>query len=151
MIQALFGYRMHPYRPRFSLRAWPDLFGNSMWIWALTVIGLLGDRGDTIPIGGLLNPAAVGIFSLGSEIAHLPASELVLPLTRATFPGFSAIPNTGASTADTYVHMVSLMALLTLPAGTGISLVADPLVRLAFGRSGSIPSRSCRSLVWRAR
>jgi lipopolysaccharide exporter len=37
------------------------------------------------------------------------------------------------STADTYVRMVSLMALLTLPAGTGISLVADPLVRLALG------------------
>jgi O-antigen/teichoic acid export membrane protein len=50
-------------------------------------------------------------------------------------PGFAATLRGGgnAALADAWLRVMALMAVLTLPAGTGASLVAGPLVALAFG------------------
>jgi len=128
-------YTMHPYRPRLTLRAWRELAGFSFWTWALSIAGIARDRSDTFVIGRMLGASQVGIYEVGMEIATLPNTELVWPLARATFPSFAAARHSGVSTDQTYLRIVSLMALLTLPLGVGISLVADPLVRFALGTS----------------
>ncbi|MGC8469943.1 MAG: polysaccharide biosynthesis C-terminal domain-containing protein, partial [Acetobacteraceae bacterium] len=60
-------------------------------------------------------------------------SELVLPLTRACFPGFAAIRQGGGDSAKAFLRIVGVMMLLSLPAGIGLALVAAPLIRLGFG------------------
>jgi lipopolysaccharide exporter len=126
-------YAMHPYRPRFTLRAWRDLAGFSFWSWAISIAVLVRDRSDTFVIGRVLGAAHVGLYEVGMEIATLPSTELVEPLTRACFPGFAAARHSGVSTVETYLRVISSVALLALPAGVGISLVAEPVVKLALG------------------
>ncbi|MCW3476891.1 lipopolysaccharide biosynthesis protein [Limobrevibacterium gyesilva] len=133
VLRVAFSYVMHPYRPRLSLQAWRGMLGYSLWTWAISSVGLLRNRADTILIGRMLNPAQVGIYSVGAEIAALPTTELVLPLCRAAFSGFSAGRHVEQTPGGTYLRIIGTMALLTLPAGVGISLVAEPLVALAFG------------------
>lgn len=127
------GYFMHPFRPRFSLGAWRHLAGFSMWTWMIGIATMIRDRSDNMIIGRMLSATQVGLYALGTEIGTLPSTELVLPLARACFPGFAAVKHAGDSTAGTYLRVVATMALLTLPAGIGIALVADPVTRLAFG------------------
>ena len=75
----------------------------------------------------------MGIYSIGTEIADLPTTELVAPLGRACFSGFAAARHAGEDSGQTYLRVVAVVALLTFPLGIGISLLADPMVRLAFG------------------
>jgi O-antigen/teichoic acid export membrane protein len=57
----------------------------------------------------------------------------VAPLGRACFSAFAATRNAGSDTAGTFLRLMSGAAMLGLPAAVGISVVAGPVVRLAFG------------------
>ena len=133
VLRVSFSYHMHPHRPRFTLRAWRRLIGYSTWSWVVNLIMLMRDRMDQILIGRMLNPTQVGIYSIGAEVAALPTTELVEPFCRAAFSGFAAERNADLTPGETYLRIIGSMALLTIPAAAGISLVADPLVKLAFG------------------
>lgn len=129
----MFTYVIHPYRPRITLRAWRRLIGFSFWSWALSMTALVQTRSDTIVIGGYLNPTEVGIYSVGGEVGSLASTELLEPITRALFAGFSSARRSAESITSAYLRAVSAAALLTLPANAGIALIARPLMHLAFG------------------
>jgi len=126
-------YAMHPYRPRFTLSAWHRIASYSTLLWMANIVSVLQGVMTNTVIGRLANIGAVGVYGVGAEIAALPSSELSGPLSRAAFSGFAELRKTEDGGAAMLVRMVGIMLLITLPAGTGLSLVADPLVRLAFG------------------
>jgi lipopolysaccharide exporter len=132
-LRVLMTYVMHPYRPALSLKAWRGLAGYSLWTWLLSLAVLIRDRSDSLLLGRLMNTASVGFYSVGAEIAALPTTELIEPLGRAAFSGFAAGRQHQADPGETFLRLIGSAALLTLPAGTGLSLVAAPLVALAFG------------------
>lgn len=132
-LRSAMSYAMHPFRPRFSLRAWRGLVGYSIWTWLLSLALLLRNRSDTLLLGRLTNSTSVGVYAVGAEVAALPTSELVEPLCRASFAGFAAANREGVLVTETFLRLMSSAVLVTLPAGLGLALVAAPLVRLAFG------------------
>jgi lipopolysaccharide exporter len=132
-LRSAMSYVMHPFRPRFSLRAWRGLVGYSLWTWLLSLAILLRNRSDTLFLGRMTNSTAVGVYSVGDEVAALPTSELVEPLCRASFAGFAAAHREGVVVTETFLRLIGSAVIVTLPAGVGLALVAAPLVRLAFG------------------
>ncbi|MFC0406741.1 oligosaccharide flippase family protein [Roseomonas elaeocarpi] len=126
---------LHPYRPRLSLTAWRELAGVSVWSWANSLATVVRDRADSFVIGRVLSPARLGVYAVGAEVAVLPTTEMVDPICRACMPGFAAALRHGdpVMLENAYLRIVALTALLTIPAGFGISLVAGPVVALAFG------------------
>lgn len=130
-----FSYRMHPWRPRLDLSAWRYLIGFSTWSWGIGMAELVRDRMNAFVLGRVLDAGAVGIYAIGEEIAGLPTSELVHPLCRSCFSGFSAARAAGHDLTETFLRPVALTFLVTLPMGLGLSLVADPLVRLLVGEA----------------
>lgn len=132
-LRTVLSYIMRPYWPRLTLAAWRRITWFTMWSWAIYVVATLRDRVSTILVGHFFSPAAVGIYSLGGEIASLPSSELVEPLCRACFPSFSQLRHSSIGVAETYLRLLGATAFVVLPAGVGIAMVADPLVRIAFG------------------
>ena len=131
--RVLFSYTMHPYRPRLTLGAWRQLVGYSAWNSVIAGIGVLRSRVDTILIGRVLNATQVGLYAVGYEIAELPVTELIAPLTRAAFTGFAAARRADLDAGQTWLRLVAAMGLMTLPAGVGMSAVAHPLISIAFG------------------
>jgi O-antigen/teichoic acid export membrane protein len=132
-LRVVMSYVMHPFRPGLSLKAWRGLAGYSLWTWVLSLAVLVRDRCDSLLLGRLVNTAAVGFYSVGAEVAALPTTELIEPLGRAAFSGFAAGRQENADPGETFLRLIGSAALLTLPAGVGLSLVAAPLVALAFG------------------
>jgi O-antigen/teichoic acid export membrane protein len=132
-LRVIMTYVMHPYRPRLCLRAWRGLAGYSLWTWLLSLAVLVRDRGDSLLLGHLMNTESVGFYAVGAEVAALPTTELIEPLGRAAFSGFAAGRQQRADPGETFLRLIGSAALLTLPAGVGLSLVAAPLVALAFG------------------
>jgi lipopolysaccharide exporter len=141
VLTLILSYWMHPYRPRFTLAAWKNIASYSTMLWVNNLAGLLNNLGTRSLIGKLSGIGAVGIYEVGLEIASLPSTELVGPLTRSAFAGFAEIRKSGNSGAEMLVRIVGIMTLITLPAGVGLSLIATPLVEVAFGHQwiGAIP------------
>ncbi|MBU8536735.1 oligosaccharide flippase family protein [Falsiroseomonas tokyonensis] len=132
----LMSYILHPYRPRLTLVAWRGLAGVSAWTWALSVTNMVKDRSESLVIGRVLGPTSVGHYAVGLEVAILPSSELVDPVCRACMPGFAASHRSEADAGQAnYLRICALLALLTLPAGIGLSAVAGPVIALGFGQA----------------
>jgi O-antigen/teichoic acid export membrane protein len=134
VLRIAMGYAMHPFRPRLRLTEWRRIAGFSFWSWLLSLGGLLSERCPSFVIGRVFNLTQVGVFAVGAEIAALPTTELISPLSRVSFSGFASAREK-SETGAVFLRMVGATALLALPAGVGISLVADPIVKLAFGAS----------------
>jgi O-antigen/teichoic acid export membrane protein len=131
--RTVMSYAMYPFLPRLTLVSWRRIVGFTSWSWAISIVAMMRDRTDTMLVGRFFSSARVGIYALGNEIASLPTSELIDPLSRACFPSFSQLRRNGLSVGQTYLRLLAASALIVLPAGMGIALVADPLVKLAFG------------------
>lgn len=132
LLRVAASYRMHPFRPRLSLEAWRGLMLFSAWTWVLSMIQMAQARVDAFVIGRSLGTGDVGAYALGAEIATLPMTELVDPLGRAAYSGFSATLREGGTEA-LFNRLVASSLIITLPIGLGLSLVADPLVRVLLG------------------
>jgi O-antigen/teichoic acid export membrane protein len=133
VLRVAMSYVMHPLRPRFSLAAWRDLIGFSLWTWAICVARVLRDQPSTFLIGRVLGPAGVGMLSVAAEIALLPSTEIVLPMGRSMFSAFALARRTGEDVEAIFRRLAGMTAVVTLPASVGLALVAEPLVRLMLG------------------
>jgi lipopolysaccharide exporter len=126
-------YLVSPYRPRLSLAAWRDLFSFSRWLLVINVLGYVSNRGGDAIIGTVAGAAALGKYTVSYELANLPTSEMVRPVTRAVFPGYAMMASVPARLAAGFSKVFSLVLLFALPAAAGIALLAEPLVAVLLG------------------
>ena len=126
-------YFLHPYRPKLSLAEWRQIFGFSFWVWAGSIASFTRDRSWTVIVGRFFDPASVGSFTMASEIGLLPVSEIIYPICRALFSGFSLAHHEGASMGSAFVRTIGVVAIVVLPAAIGISAVGSYIVDLALG------------------
>ncbi len=140
LLRLILSYTMHPHRPRLILTAWRQLLNFSLWIWLTTIAAFLRVQADALVIGRALGMLQVGVFKAGIELATLTTTEIVQPVCRALFPGFTAVTHDGQDIAAFFVKAVSVIALIVVPAGAGLALVAEPLIRLALGPNWALAS-----------
>lgn len=134
-------YFMHSYRPRFSVASWGEIMHFSKWLLLNNACGFVFNRSDTFIIGKIVGAEAVGIYGIAYEIANLTTSNLIIPLRRAIFPGYSKVSSDLESLRRGFLDVFALVMLVCTPTAVGIGLVADPLVRVMLGAQwiGSIP------------
>jgi O-antigen/teichoic acid export membrane protein len=132
LVSLVMSYTMSKYRPRFSLAASAELFGFSKWLLVNNILFFLMHRGCTFIIGRLFGSGPLGIYTISYEISSLPSTELVAPINRVMFPGFSKMRDV-QEIAQAYLKLFGLITLTILPIGIGIAAVASPLVAAALG------------------
>lgn len=133
LLSTALSYRLHPHRPRFTVRAWRELVGFSTWIWVISLIAIIRDRVEVIVIGRSDGTAGVGIWSIAVEIAILPMTELMQPLSSVLFAAYSRAADDTRALVVLFQRFFGLTALITLPAGIGIALLAEPIVHIVLG------------------
>lgn len=133
VMAVVLSYRLHPYRPRFSMAAWADLIGFSKWLLINNLLLFVRERGADFIIGRLAGARALGIFTMGAEIANLPTTQLVAPINRAVYPGYTRMAGQSGALRSGFLSVVAMIALLGTAAGTGIAAVAPLLVKVLLG------------------
>ncbi|AOV16828.1 hypothetical protein BJI67_06930 [Acidihalobacter aeolianus] len=133
IITLAMSYVLHPYRPRLTLQAWRRMASYSTMLWFSNLIGLAGGFGTKSIIGKISGIASVGIYEVGIDFASLTTSELAGAFSRALFPGFAELRKAGKDASEMIPRVIGIMALVTFPAGVGISLISYPIVQLALG------------------
>ena len=129
----LLSYRMHPYRPSFCLAARRDLFSFSAWLFVTNILNFLEYRLAHFVVGRVHGPVALGLYTVGSEFAHLPSSELIAPINRAVFPGYSRMTGNLAELRQGFIDVIAVIAIVAAPASIGVAAAAKPLVLALFG------------------
>ncbi|MFC5510933.1 lipopolysaccharide biosynthesis protein [Massilia jejuensis] len=132
LVSLIMSYKMNDYRPRFSLAASRELFGFSKWLLINNILFFILHRGCTFIIGRLYGTSTLGIYAISREISSLPSTELVAPINRVMFPGFSKMRDV-AQISQAYLKLFGLITLTILPIGIGIAAVAAPLVETMLG------------------
>jgi lipopolysaccharide exporter len=133
LLAAGLSYAVHPFRPRFSLRGARELFAFSRWLFVNNVLFFLNQRATDVVIGRLAGAQALGLYNLSFEISNMPTTELAAPINRAVLPGYAKLYRETGSLAHSYVDVIGLIALLSIPAGAGIAAVAAPFVSVVLG------------------
>lgn len=130
----LISYIVQPFRPRFSLRGVAELMHFSMWLMLHNFTSFLRDRSSDFVVGRLAGSSALGLFSVAAEISDLPGTELVSPINRAVMPAYMKIAHDLPALRREYVSVLSLVALVAIPAVAGVALCAPFMVLLFLGQ-----------------
>lgn len=126
-------YAMHPFRPRIGRKGASELFHFSKWLVLNNALYFVRHRAADFILGKFGGPKVVGLYSVSYEISHMVTAELVAPINRAVFPGYSKMANDIDDLRLAYLQVMSLIAILSIPAATGIAATADLLVPVMLG------------------
>lgn len=112
------------------------LLEYSIPLTATKAAGVLDKRVDSILVGVLLNPTAVGFYVLASQIAYVvtvPAGSFGFTISPAL--GEQKARNQLGTARRLYEEALTYTLLFYVPAAVGLALIAEPLVVLVFGTS----------------
>ncbi|WP_298824530.1 lipopolysaccharide biosynthesis protein [uncultured Piscinibacter sp.] len=126
-------YMMHPYRPRFALTRTRELFSFSGWVLANNIVGVVLSKVPHFFVGRVFGAQAVGTYTVAAEIAQLAQTELIAPINRAMFPGYSRLVAEPQAFRRTCLGATALIMLIVLPVSVGIAVLAGPFIRLLLG------------------
>lgn len=132
-IGVLLSYRAHPYRPRLSLAGRHELFHFSKWLLVNNMLVSLTHRVPDLVIGRVVGARALGLYTVSYEISNLPTTELVFPISRAVFPAYSKLAGDLATLRRSFLDVLSVLLLITVPAGLGIIALAEAFTHVLLG------------------
>ncbi len=132
-VNSIISYIILPYLPRLGVKHAKELFQFSFWLTISQSTNILNWNFDQLVVGAVLGKTPLGFLSVGNNIAFMPTRELTRPITTPLFPAFSRLRDDPVKLAATYQKAQALLTAAVLPAGFGLALIADPLVRLCMG------------------
>ena len=126
-------YAISPYRPRFSVQARADLWSFSKWVFINNLLLFVQQRAPNLIMGKLTSAASVGFFGMAKDVGTIPTLEMVMPINRAAFPGYSRIAGDKPRLRAGFLKLLGAIALIVIPAGTGVALTSELIVRMFLG------------------
>jgi O-antigen/teichoic acid export membrane protein len=102
LTRLLMSYIVHPYRPKIRLRK--EEFQEL--------------------VGKILGVAPLGFYQMAYTFSNLPATEITHVISRVTFPAYSSLQDDLPRLREAYLRVLQLTALISLPAGGAIFILA---------------------------
>ena len=129
----IISYIMHPYRPKLSFSRFKDIWSFSQWMLLVNIGNYFANKMDEIIVGRVKTTADMGVYNVGADIATLPTTELVMPLSRALFPGFSKMREDISRLSDAYLKVLGTVCIIAFSTSFGLSAVAPESVIILLG------------------
>lgn len=133
VLGVLLSHAMRPLPLRLTLVRWRRFIGASLWLTLKSIGGYASLQLDKFVIGGRNGPTALGAYSIADQVAAMPASELLAPMSRALFPAMAAAQNDPVELRRQFTYALGIQATIALPASIGLALVAQDLVPVMLG------------------
>ena len=133
LVGTFVSYRLHEFRPRPSLASTRSLLSFSVWTLIASAMSTLRLRLSHLVLGRVGGATSLGTFTMASDIATLPTTELVMPINRAVFPAYAQIAGDRDALARAYLAVLGVVALFVTPAAAGLIAVAPVAVPVLLG------------------
>lgn len=148
MSRAVMSYVIHPYRPRLSLQHWRSLTGFSLWLWLSTLAGMTWNDFDPFALGRVFGSAGLGLYTVASQLARLPATELIDPLSSVLVAGFAYAQRDRQSNQPNPFHVMFALLLVVTPIALVVSARASDLVAVLLGAEWSAATPLVTLAAW---
>lgn len=129
----LLSHLMLGHLPRFTLSRWQGFLGASFWLALRSMALYASNELDKFVVGRRDGTAVLGGYALASQVAAMPTTELLAPLSRALFPAMAAAKDDGNALGRMFLLALGIQCTLALPAAAGMALVAGDLVPVMLG------------------
>jgi O-antigen/teichoic acid export membrane protein len=133
LASTLASYVVHPMRPRFSLQYLREIFSVSQWVLVKNVSQYLDRKLHIFLVGGVASTAITGGYTLATEIADVPGTDLLAPINRVLFPAFARVRDNLAELTSLLLTAQAVQVMVTFPACVGFVMTAHELVPVALG------------------
>ena len=141
-------YIYAPFLPAISLKKWRDFAGYVRWTtFGQTIRALLWQM-DPLIVGRFVNRFELGGYTMAGNLAALPGQIFVAQLMNPLVVAFSAVREDTQRLAAAYQKSAVSIIALGLPIMVGMSLTAEPLLRVAFGEKWLAAAPILRWLPW---
>jgi lipopolysaccharide exporter len=131
LLVALAPYRL---RPRYRGAVARDLVRTSRGFLVQGVTVFVRQNVDSVVVGRLFGPRRLGYYSMATKLGELSYWGIAEPVARVTFSGFARSHQREEDIRPTFLSILRLVALVSVPFGILLSAAADPLVHAIFGR-----------------
>lgn len=126
-------YHVHPMRPRFALSEFKEIFAVSQWVLIKNISAFLDQKLHIFLVGGLATTSVTGGYTLASEIADMPGTDLLAPINRVLFPAFAKAKDDLRELTKLLLRAQAVQVTVTFPACVGFVLTAHEFVPVALG------------------
>lgn len=133
LVEVGVSYWLARHVPRLTLARTREVLRFSGW-WLLNqLVSVSNQRGRDVLIGMRLGSGPLGQYSVATDLAMLPTNELVVPLTRALFPGYMEMRGETGRLHSAFVRVWGAVALVAIPAAVGIACLAHLITVVILG------------------
>jgi PST family polysaccharide transporter len=126
-------YLLAPYRPRLTLCEWREFGGFLGWSTASQAVNALNWQMDQLLLGRFISRLELGRFSMAANLAVLPTQVIVLQVLNPLMVAFSLIKGDSRRLATAYRNSATTVVAAGLPMMVGMSIIAEPMIRLILG------------------
>ncbi len=106
-------------------------FGSQMTL--IDILGAVNKNVDYLLIGRGIGTVALGVYTMAFRLPELLIDGINLVAAKVAFPLFSQLQDDKEKGRLALRKMLRLVSAIVVPAGVGMALVAEPLVRVALG------------------
>lgn len=143
VVNVAYSYRVVDFRPRFSLRAFHDLWNFSKWLVVKGVSDYINEHGAIMFLSKLTSVRMLGLYKWGGELSNMSTSEIVYPMLRSLMPGLVKVKTERKRLESAFLTSTAMIAIVAIPLGLGFSSVSAEFIPLFLGGgdkwSGVVP------------
>ncbi|HYC61487.1 MAG TPA: lipopolysaccharide biosynthesis protein [Thermoanaerobaculia bacterium] len=124
-----------PWRPKFRV-PWDlvkPMLRYGRGIISVNALGVIGHHADMAIVGRFLGVTALGLYQMASKVPEATIIVVLWVTSKILFPAFAKLQASGASMHRPYILATKYVAAVTMPAATGLAVLATPAILVAFG------------------
>lgn len=139
-----------PWRPRFtySVASFRSLAGFSANVFGTRVLFYANRNLDNLLIGRFIGPAGLGAYAIAYNVMLMPLARVAQPIVEVLFPAMSRIQDDRPRMAGMWLRANRMIGAITIPAMTGLIVVAPEFVATLFGERWSEATPVIQILAW---
>lgn len=122
----------------FSVSAFREIFGLGRSVLALRGAQIARVQVPMALIGALLGPTVLGFFSLAWRLVEIASFLVSTAMRMVSQSAFAAQMRAGRPSDTLLIELSRLSGWIAIPALTGLSVLAVPVVALVFGEKWSL-------------
>jgi O-antigen/teichoic acid export membrane protein len=131
-VMALTSFIVAPYRPRLRLSDWHEFSDMMGWHSLSQLITAFNWQLDKFVLGRYTDSVALGQFFMAESVAAIPNNAIVAPISRPLMASYARIIHDREQLKAEYCKGSGAIFMFGAPPLLMISLLAEPLIRIAF-------------------
>ncbi len=134
-LQVLMLVPIHPpsLRPLPSWTALRELLDFGLGQTASRIASFFANQADNVVVGRALGPVALGVYTRAYQLMAVPATLFGDVLDRVLFPTMARVQDDATRLANAYLRAVAWIALVMLPTGVVLAVVAPEFIAVVLG------------------